>query len=87
MGIELTKLIDDMQRTLEGEGYELYSRTPKERFIVLVMFHLEHRRFAFIVFDKEDLGVCEITYAYVDIAIDKVAVFRSRRSQREDGSI
>ena len=37
MGTELTKLIDDMQRTLEGEGYELYSRTLKERFIVLVM--------------------------------------------------
>lgn len=87
MEITLTKLVDGMQRELEGEGYELYAKTPKERFTVLVMFHLEHRHFVFIVLDKEDLGVCERIDAYVDIAIEKAAAFRSLRSQREDGSI
>lgn len=87
MAIVLTELVDGMQEQLEGEGYELYSKTPKERFTVLIMFHPEHKRFAFIVFDKEDLGVCERIDAYVDIAIDKAAAFRSKRSQREDGSI
>jgi len=87
MAITLTKLVDGMQSELEGEGYELYSKTPRERFTVLVMFHLEHRKFAFFVFDKEDLGVCDRTDIYVDIAIEKAAAFRSLRSQREDGSI
>lgn len=87
MAITLTELVDGMQRELEGEGYELYSKTPKERFTVLTMFHPERKQFAFIVFDKEDIGVCERVDAYVDIAIDKAEAFRSIRSQREDGSI
>lgn len=87
MAITLTKLVDGMQRELENEDYELYSKTPKERFTVLIMFHPERKKFAFIVFDKEDLGVCERIDAYVDIAIDKAAAFRIKRSQREDGSI
>lgn len=87
MAIKLTELVDGMQNTLEGEGYELYSKTPKERLTVLIMFHPESKRFAFIVFDNEELGVCERIDAYVDIAIDKAAAFRSIRSHPEDGSI
>jgi hypothetical protein len=87
MTITLTKLVDGMQHALEDQGYELYSKTPKERFTVLIMFHPEHKGFAFIVFDKDDLGVCERIDAYVDIAKDKAEAFRSIRSQREDGSI
>lgn len=87
MKIKLTDIINGMQRELEGEGYELYSKTPKERFTILVMFHPEDKKFAFIVFDKENLGVCERVDTYVDIARDKAEAFRSIRSQREDGNI
>lgn len=87
MEIKLTALVDGMQNTLEAEGYELYSKTPKERYTVLIMFHPEGNMFTFIVFDNEQLGVCERIDAYVEIAIDKAAAFRSMRSQPEDGSI
>jgi len=87
MDIELMKLVDEMQSALEDQGYELYSKTPKEFFTALVMFCPENKRFVFIVFDKEDLGVCERIDVHVDIAIDKAEAFRSKRSQLENGSI
>jgi len=87
MDIELIKLVDEMQRALEAQGYELYSNTPNERFTALVMFYPENKRFAFIVFDKDDLGWCDRTDVFVDIAIDKAEAFRSKRSQLENGSI
>lgn len=80
MATKLTELVDGMQSTLEGEGYELYSKTPRERFTVLVMYHPENKKFAFFVFDKKDLGVCERTVVHVELAINKAEVFRSRRS-------
>ncbi len=87
MSSELTEYIDRLQSTLEEQGYELYSKTPKEHLTPLVMFHLEDNKFVFIVFDNKDPGTCERVDVYVDIAINKAEAFSLMRSQREDGSI
>ena len=87
MTSELTELVDSLQSALEDQGYELYSKTPKDRFTPLVMYHPAGSKFAFIVFDNKDLGVCERVDVYVDIAINKAEEFKSIRSQLEDGSI
>lgn len=87
MDITVPKLVDGMQSTLEGEGFELYSKTPREKCTVLVMFNPEQRKFIFTVFDHENVGALERIDAYVDIAVDKAEAFRSRRAEQTDGSI
>jgi len=87
MELSVERLVDGMQETLEEEGFVLYSKSPRDKLSLLLMFHPDQERFVFIVFSNDSLGECERVDAFVNAAVAKAAALGPQEGQQKDGDI